>query len=66
MPSDFGSHMLKMVKPQDKVAQFLHHCLEFIRQDICFRLYISKRTSLLGLTSIHLGLRLLQQLHYIN
>lgn len=69
MPSDFGSHMLKMVKPQDKVAQVLHHCLKFATLSI--RMSVSDFTSareqsLLGLSQYTFGVRLLQQLHYIN
>ena len=58
MLSDFGSHMLKMVKPQDKVAQVPTSLLgvcNLINQDICFRLYISKTTSLSGLNQYTFG-----------
>ena len=58
MPSDFGSHMLKMVKPQDKVAQVLHHCLKFATLSI--RMSVSDFTSareqsLLGLSQYTFG-----------
>ena len=69
MPSDFGSHMLKMVKPQDKVAQVLHHCLEFAtlyQSGYLFQTLHQQENKSIGFKPVYIWGEIITAAHYIN